>query len=244
MIKDNIIAIKERIVAACNKTGRDPAEVGLVCVSKKRDVGELKQVIEAGITDIGENKVQEALLKYSAICDTPYASRIKWHMIGHLQTNKAREAVKLFDLIHSVDSLRLAEEINNQAAKINKIQDILIEVNISGEGSKFGVKPGGLGVLVKAVSEFKNLRLLGLMAMAPESADPENSKPYFRQLRELLEEINAQRTAQYALRILSMGMSNDFESAIAEGATLVRIGRLVFTPSLSLPTRGREFGLE
>ncbi|MFH0828352.1 MAG: YggS family pyridoxal phosphate-dependent enzyme [Candidatus Omnitrophota bacterium] len=228
MIKDNIVAIKERIVLACNKVGRDPAEVALVCVSKNRAVGELEWVIQAGITDIGENKVQEALLKYSAIRNTPYASRIKWHMIGHLQTNKTREAVKLFDLIHSVDSLRLAEEINRQAEKINKIQDILIEVNVSGEESKFGLKPGELGNLAKAVLALKNVRLLGLMAMAPAVAEPEKAGMYFRKSRELLEEINAWRGTQGALRVLSMGMSNDFEAAIAEGATLVRIGRLVF----------------
>ncbi len=229
VIKDNIIAIKERIVSACNKAGRDPAEVGFVCVCKNRAIGELRQIIQAGITDIGENKVQEARVHYNALA--PIGNNlpaVKWHMIGHLQTNKAREAVKLFDLIHSVDSLRLAEEIDRQAAKINKIQDILIEVNVSGEESKFGVNPGELVNLEKAVSELKNVRLLGLMAMAPAVAESEKVRVYFRKSRELLEKLNARRAAQGALRVLSMGMSNDFEAAIAEGAALVRIGSLVF----------------
>ncbi len=229
MIKDNIIKIKERIVIACNKAGRDPAEVGLVCVCKNRVAGELVQVIEVGITDLGENKVQEAVAHYNSLSAKRYPlNAIKWHMVGHLQTNKTREAVKLFDLIHSVDSPRLAEEINRQAEKINKIQDILIEVNISGEESKFGLKPGELGDLAKAVLELKNLRLLGLMVMVSAMAEPEKVGMYFRKSRELLEEVNAWRGTQGALHVLSMGMSNDFEAAIAEGATLVRIGRLVF----------------
>ena len=229
MIKDNIITIKERIVFACNKAGRNPAEVRLVCVCKNRSISELEQVIEVGIRDLGENKVQEAIAHYNSLSAKRYPlNAIKWHMIGHLQTNKAREAVKLFDLIHSVDSLRLAKEIDSQAARINKIQDILIEVNVSGEESKFGAKPGELGNLEKAVSELKNVRLLGLMAMAPAVVDPEKARVYFKKSRELLEELNARSGMQGALRELSMGMSNDFEAAIAEGATLVRIGRLVF----------------
>jgi len=240
VIKENLLQIKERIKRACAVRGRKSAEITLVCVVKNRSFEEIQQVLAAGIMDLGENKVQEALLKYKQLSAKRYPlNAIKMHMIGHLQTNKVREAVKLFDLIHSVDSLRLAEEINKQALAINKIQDILIEVNISGEKSKFGVNPGSwllsngvklqeLSELVKAAGNFKNVRLMGLMAMAPEVTDPECSRIYFRRMHELLGEVNAQRSAFDSLRILSMGMSGDFEIAIEEGATMVRIGQVVF----------------
>ncbi len=242
MIKKNLLNIKERIASACVRNGREAAGVTLVCVCKNRSSGEIQQVLEAGITDIGENKVQEALLKYnqlSAKCISlpvrqaggrQALNAIKWHMVGHLQTNKVKDAVKIFDLIHSVDSLHLAWEIDKQAAKIDKVQDILIEVNISGEESKFGVEFGQLPKLVKAVSELKNVRLQGLMTMAPTADDSEKARPYFRKLRELKDQINGLNGQNEIneLTHLSMGMSNDFEAAIEEGATIVRIGRAIF----------------
>jgi len=221
VIKENLLTLRTRIACACARSGRLSAEVSLVCVSKNRSSGEIQEAVQAGISDIGENKVQEALLHYYS------PSNIKWHMIGHLQTNKAKEAVRIFDLIHSVDSFRLAEEINKQAEKIDKIQDILVEVNTSQEESKFGVKPGELLELVKEIRGLKNIRLLGLMTMAARSDDLQKSRPYFRKLRELKEEMN-KLNGQNKLIHLSMGMSDDFEVAIAEGSTMVRIGTAIF----------------
>jgi PLP dependent protein len=222
VIRENILKIKEKIVSSCAKANRLSSEVTLVGVSKNRSLEDIQEVLAAGIRDIGENKVQEALKHQNAL------SNITWHMVGHLQTNKVKEAVKLFDLIHSVDSLRLAEEINSQASRNSKAQDILIEVNTSAEESKFGINPAQLEGLVKAISELKNVRLLGLMTMAPEGDDPEKARPYFRRLKELLVEVNALPTMNYRLRTLSMGMSDDFQVAIEEGATMVRIGRAIF----------------
>lgn len=233
VIRENILKIKEKIDSSCAKAGRLSNEVTLVCVSKNRSFEDIQEVLEAGITDIAENKVQEALVHHKAIEDASYGRQIKWHMVGHLQTNKVKEAVKLFDLIHSVDSLRLAEEINSQAAKNSKVQDILIEVNTSAEQSKFGINPVQLEELVKAIAELKNVRLLGLMTMAPAGEDPEKARPYFRRLKELLGEVNALPAMSYKLRTLSMGMSDDFPIAVEEGATTVRIGRAVFEGGIS-----------
>ncbi|MFZ2356331.1 MAG: YggS family pyridoxal phosphate-dependent enzyme [Candidatus Omnitrophota bacterium] len=239
MIKDNILKIKGRVKSVCSKINIDPNSIIIVCVSKNRTVEQIKEVISLGLTNIGENRVQEAVLKYNAIRNsakrseaspegTQYAQRIKWHMIGHLQTNKAKEAVGIFDLIHSVDSRHLAEEINKQAAKINKTQDALIEVNVSGEASKFGVRPDEAVGLIKEISGLKNISVKGLMTIAPMADSPESARPYFKALRELKDHICELRFANCDLRILSMGMTDDFEIAIEEGATMVRIGRAIF----------------
>ena len=172
---------------------------------------------------IGENRVQDALLKYQAIGD-----RAAWHLIGHLQTNKTRDAVKIFSLIHSLDSVRLAREIDKEASKLGKIQDALVEVNVSGEDSKFGIGPGELKDFLKEVALYPNINIKGLMTIAPMAGDPEKSRPYFRRLRELRDEVNTIRYMRYAIRDLSMGMTDDFEVAIEEGATMVRIGRAIF----------------
>jgi pyridoxal phosphate enzyme (YggS family) len=229
MIKDNLSRIRGRISKVCSLINKDPQEITIVAVSKGRTVEQIKEVIEAGITDIGENKVQEALLKYRQLSATSYELRaLRWHMVGHLQTNKVKEAVKIFNLIHSVDSLHLALEIDKQAAKINKVQDILIEVNTSDEATKFGIKPEGLIGLVKLVSELKNIRLLGLMTIAPIVDNQEKARAYFIRLRGLLEEVNTLGNTHNAIRILSMGMTDDFEVAIEEGATMLRLGRAIF----------------
>ncbi len=235
MIRENILKIKEKINSSCAKAGRLSNEVTLVCVSKNRSFEDIQEVLKAGITDIAENKVQEALVHHKAIEDASCGRQIKWHMVGHLQTNKVKEAVKIFDLIHSVDSLRLAQEINAQAAKNSKIQDVLIEVNTSAEVSKFGINPVQLEELVKAIAELKNVRLLGLMAMAPAREDPETARPYFRKLGELKEEINqlCGKDRISVLTELSMGMSDDFQVAVEEGSTMVRIGRAVFEGAIS-----------
>ena len=188
--------------------------------------------METGISDIAESKVQEARIKYFKLTRNPqYKARMKWHMVGHLQTNKVREAVRIFDLIQSVDNKRLAQEINIQAARIDKIQDILIEVNISGETTKFGFIPEEVTGVVKEISAFQHINIKGLMAIAPVMDNPEKTRPYFGILRELLERINTIHSAPYLLGVLSMGMTDDFEAAIKEGSTMVRLGRAIFEDS-------------
>jgi pyridoxal phosphate enzyme (YggS family) len=216
MITDNVQRVKARIAQACRRVNRDPAGVALVAVTKGRPVEDILQVLEAGIFDIGENKVQEARLKYLQLSINDRHVPPKWHMIGHLQANKVKDAVRIFDLIHSVDSLDLAQEIDKQAAKIQKCQNILIEVKTSPEATKYGINPSELPGLIDAVAQLKHVRLLGLMTMAPAGENPEQARPYFRTLR------NTGRS------VLSMGMSDDFEIAIEEGATIVRIGRALF----------------
>jgi len=229
MIKDNLLKIKERILSACLRGNQDPASITIVAVSKNRTVEEIREAIASGLSDIGENKVKEALKKYYELRDTSYELRkIKWHLIGHLQTNKVRTAIRIFDLIESVDSLRLALEINKEAEKINKVQDILMEVKTSPETTKYGFRPEDAVDAAKEISRLNNVSLKGLMTIAPLVDIPEKTRPYFRQLRELRERINESRVTSHELRILSMGMSDDFEVALEEGSTMVRIGRLIF----------------
>lgn len=220
MLKDNILKIRERIASACAKAGRAPDSLTIIAVTKQRDPEQINEAIAAGLDEIGENRIQEAVAKY-ALCHPQ-----KWHMIGHLQSNKAKEAVKMFDLIHSVDSLSLAKEIDKQARKIDKVQEILLEVNVSGEASKFGINPEEALALAGVISVLKNLKLKGLMTVAPIVDDPETVRPYFKALRELKEQINRSGVAQ--LEILSMGMTDDYAAAIAEGATMLRLGRAIF----------------
>jgi hypothetical protein len=214
MIKENIFEVRKRIASACLRAGREPASVRLVAVSKNRSIEEIREAAENGITDLGENRLQEALLKYNAV-------PARWHMVGHLQTNKVKEAVKIFDLIQSVDSLRLAQEISKEALKINKVQEILLEVKISPEATKSGLKPEETPGVIKEVSALKNIKISGLMAIAPIVKIPEQARPYFRILRNLRDQVDSKL-------ILSMGMSDDFEAGIEEGSDMVRIGRAIF----------------
>ena len=235
MIRENISKIKERISSICSRINCDSNSITIVAVSKGRTIQQIREAIEAGITDIGENRVQEAVLKYNdmryAICD----KQIKWHMVGHLQTNKVKDAARIFDLIQSVDSLRLAEEINKQARQINKIQDILVEVKVSPEATKFGFEPEEVIKATKEISQFKNLNIKGLMTIASMVDNPEKTRSYFKKLRELREQINALSTIDYplpdgrqGLSTLSMGMTDDFEAAIEEGSNMIRLGRAIF----------------
>ena len=229
MIKENVFRIRQRILEVCSKINQDPGKITLIAVSKGRTIQQIKEAIEAGITDIGENKVQEAAAKYNELF-TRYSllSTPKWHMVGHLQTNKVKDAVKIFDLIHSVDSARLAQEIDRQAEKINKIQDVLIEIKTSPEATKFGLKPNEAIEAIKEISKFKNINIKGLMTIAPIVNEPEKARPYFRILRELRDRIN---DTPYAIRhtpYLSMGMTDDFKVAIEEGSNMVRLGRAIF----------------
>ena len=215
MIKDNIERVKERIRASCSKTGSNPERISIVCVTKGQPIESISELAGLGYKDIGENKVQEALFKFNQI------SGLKWHMIGHLQTNKVKEAVKVFDLIHSVDSLNLAEEINKQALKVNKVQEILIEVKTSPEETKFGVSPVDLEEISTEAAKLGNLKVKGLMTIAPLAANIEETRKYFALTRKLRDKINPGW-------LLSMGMSDDFEVAIEEGADIIRIGRAIF----------------
>ena len=232
-IAENLKAVTQRISRSCEKSGRPADAVKLVCVTKEADLAQIEEVLALGVKDIGENRVQDALVKYKAIGGQGFI----WHLIGHLQTNKVKDAVRIFSLIHSVDSVRLAKEIDAQAKRIDKVQDILIQVTTSGEESKFGVAPDEASKLFKGIVLYPNINILGLMTIAPEVEDPEESRPCFRRLRELRDELNtihnsAQRSGaspkgtQYT--ILSMGMSNDFEAAIEEGSTMIRVGRAIF----------------
>ena len=221
MIKENVLKIKERISLICTKINRDPNTISVVAVSKGRTIDQIKEAIDVGITDIGENRVQEAVSKYKEIRNTEYARRIKLHMVCHLQTNKVKDAVKIFDLIHSVDSLHLAEEISKQASKINKVQDMLLEVKTSPEIAKFGLKPNEVIEVIKDIVKLKNINIKGLMTIAPVVDNPEKTRPYFRILRELKDTINN-------MPYLSMGMTDDYQVAIEEGSNMIRLGRAIF----------------
>lgn len=221
-IKDNFLNVMGRIERAAQRVGRDPGEVKLVAVSKTVDVDRIKEAISAGVSILGENYVQEAKKKIEEI-----GRPVEWHFIGHLQTNKAKYAARLFDMIHSVDSFPLAEELNRRAEKENRIIKVMIEVNLSGEATKFGTEEEKVFELAKEICELRNLSLVGLMTMPPYFDSPELSRPYFIKLRQLKEKLEKEGIL---LKELSMGMSNDFEIAIEEGATYVRVGTAIFGP--------------
>ncbi|MDI6758965.1 MAG: YggS family pyridoxal phosphate-dependent enzyme [Candidatus Omnitrophota bacterium] len=305
MIKDNIRKVKERIEKTCLKIGCNPSSINIVAISKGRAIEEIKEVIEAGITNIGENRVQEASIKHSKFSVLYSSAKIKnfgktspkfymkfgvtvqrsevnqgvipapvftgvnsagiqrghgrmdarfhghdkngrrelpeaellqfgglfpvfkWHMVGHLQINKVKNAVRIFDLIQSVDSLCLAQEIDKQAKKIDKIQDILIEIKTSPEETKFGLNLDKALEAIKEIDKLKNINLKGLMTIAPIVCEPDNSRPYFRMLKELFDRINRQNRLN-RLNILSMGMTDDYEAAIGEGSNMLRLGRAIF----------------
>ena len=216
--------VKNRIQTAARACGRDPETVRLVAVSKTVPVNKVRQAIDAGVTILGENYVQEARTKFNDLATYP----VSWHFIGHLQSNKAKYVVRLFDLIHSVDTLKLARELDKQSHKINKIQEVLIQVNISEEASKSGVNVKDTYNLLKDISLLENLSVKGLMTMPPYFNAPEKVRPYFAALRGLRDRLDQQGLLNINLSELSMGMTGDFEVAIQEGATLVRIGTAIF----------------
>ena len=242
-IKENFLRVMERIEKAAQRGGRDPKEIKLVAVSKTVEAARIKEAIEAGVSILGENYVQEAQKKIEEIgrpaCMEP-ASRslvegrrfgegrpVAWHFIGHLQSNKAKYAVRLFDMIHSIDSLSLAEELNRRAELADQTIEVLIEVNLSMEATKFGADEEKAINLAKGILHLSHLSLEGLMTMPPYFDSPEESRPYFVQLRNLKEKMLREGIS---MKELSMGMSNDFEVAIEEGATYVRVGTAIFGP--------------
>ena len=216
-IRANLERVRERVARAAERAGRRAEDVLLVGVSKTVDVARIRQAIEAGVPALGENLVQEARGKVAEIgCPVP------WHLVGHLQTNKVRDALELFDVIQSLDRLELAKELDKRARARGRTVDTLVEVNVGGETSKGGVGPDGLGELLEAVAALPAVKVRGLMAIPPEAKEPDDSRAWFRALRKLGE--------HHGLSELSMGMSGDFEVAIEEGATVVRVGTAIFGP--------------
>jgi len=221
-VKENLLKVMERIREAARRTGRDPGEVKLVAVSKTVTLARIREAIAAGVSILGENYVQEAQKKIEEI-----GRPVAWHFIGHLQSNKAKYAVRLFDMIHSLDSVPLCEELNRRAEQAGKIVKVMVEANLSGEAAKFGTEEGKLFNLAGRIRDLDHLSLEGLMTMPPYFDSPEMSRPYFIRLRELKEKVVQ---AGIPIQELSMGMSNDFEVAIEEGATYVRVGTAIFGP--------------
>lgn len=220
-IARNLEEVKGRIAAAARGAGRDPALVRLVAVSKTVDLEHIQAAVAAGQLLFGENYLQEARPKIAAL-----GPALSWHFIGHLQSNKAKAAAGLFDVIHGVDSLKLAQALNSAAASKGDIQKILIQINLAGEASKSGAAPETVPGLLRELGRLPHLQVLGLMTLPPWLADPEAVRPYFRALRELRDRLEAD--LRQPLPELSMGMSGDFEAAVAEGATLVRVGTAIF----------------
>jgi PLP dependent protein len=223
-VKERLQRVKDRMAAAAQSCGRDPDSVRLVAVSKTVDADRVAMAIEAGADILGENYIQEARDKFNALYDQPVA----WHFIGHLQSNKAKYAVRMFDLIHSVDSHKLAKALDKEARKNEKVQDILIQVNISQEETKSGIDAAEAVELITEIGALENVRVKGLMTMPPFFDQPEKARPYFRQLARLRDQIAEAGIPDVDMKELSMGMTGDFEVAIAEGATLVRIGTAIF----------------
>jgi pyridoxal phosphate enzyme (YggS family) len=223
-IKENVAQVRERIAAASRRSGRAPDEVKLVAISKTFPPESVRAAYEAGVQDFGENRVQEAARKRPALSDLS----ITWHLVGHLQTNKAKPARDLFQWVHSVDSLRLAQKLDQAAAPGCGRLPVLLEVNLGGEESKAGVGESEIIQLAEQMNQLATLEVRGLMVIPPFFDDPEQVRPYFRRLRELAREIDARNIPHVSMRELSMGMSHDFEVAIEEGATIIRVGTAIF----------------
>jgi pyridoxal phosphate enzyme (YggS family) len=229
----NLKRVQQRIAAACVRAGRQPDEVRLVAVTKTVGETVVGELIGLGQHDLAESRTQElvdraAWCREQGLSHGPGRPEVRWHLVGHLQRNKVRAVLPWTSIIHSVDSLRLAEEIDNQARRQGRVVDILLQINSSGERTKFGVAVGAASHLIEQFMTLPGLRLLGLMTMAPLVDEPERARPVFSRLREVFEDLCSERLAGPDFRELSMGMSNDFEVAVEEGATLVRVGTALF----------------
>lgn len=223
MIIDNIKNVEENIIKACKKVGRNPDEVTLIAVSKTKPYEDIEEALKSDVLDYGENKVQELSDKYERLPKT-----INWHMIGHLQRNKVKYLVGKTKLIHSVDSIRLAEQIEKEFAKKDLTADILIEVNVANEDSKFGISCNETECLIREISTLKHIKVCGLMTIAPYTDNPETNRKYFKKLKDLSVDIASKSIDNVTMSVLSMGMSGDYEVAIEEGATMVRVGTGIF----------------
>jgi pyridoxal phosphate enzyme (YggS family) len=229
-IAANLKNVQQRVAAACARTGRDPSSVTLVTVSKGHPVDVVRAAVDLGVSLFGENRVQEAKIKISQC-----PSRLQWHLIGHLQSNKCRDAVHFFAMIQSVDSLPLAREINKWAEKSAKTMPVLLEVNVAGESSKFGYSPENVLLELKEINTLPKIEVHGLMTVAPWTQEAEKVRPVFRRLGELKRQ--CEEILGAPLPHLSMGMSGDFEVAVEEGATMIRLGSAVFGPRKAAATR-------
>ena len=226
-IFENLKNVREKMSQAALRSGRDPSAIRLVAVTKTLPAETVRQGLAAGIKTIGENRVQEAAEKYQAI-----GNAAEWHLIGHLQSNKAKKAVEIFSLIHSIDSESIAREVGHRATEAGKVQNILLEVNTSGESQKYGISPEEENVLkvVNEVKDLKGIKLLGLMTVGPLTDDLQPVRQAFRTLKDLFDRLGAARIPGVEMKHLSMGMSGDFETAIEEGSNMVRIGSAIFGP--------------
>ena len=222
-IKENLANVRKNIEESCKKVGRDVSEVTLITVSKTKPLSDLRIAYEEGSRDFGENKVQELVSK---IDEMP--SDVKWHLIGHLQRNKVKYIAGKVAMIHSVDSYRLAEEINVQAKKNSCEIPILIEINIAGEDTKFGIKPEEAEELIREISELENVKVSGLMTIAPNVANPEENRAYFKAMKDLFVDNSSKNIDNVEMKVLSMGMTNDYTVAVEEGATMIRVGTGIF----------------
>ena len=223
MIKDNISDVNTRINKACERSGRDRSRATLIAVSKTKPVDMLKEAYDTGIRDFGENKVQEIMDKYDKL-----PKDIRWHMIGHLQTNKVKYIADKIYMIHSVDSYKLASEISKYALKAGRIIPVLIEVNVADEESKFGVTFDNAESLIRQIAPLEGIKVTGLMAIAPYTTNPEENREYFARLRQLSVDITSKNIDNISMSVLSMGMTGDYEIAIEEGSTYVRVGTGIF----------------
>ena len=224
MIGNNIEHIRDRVTRRCLSAGRNPSDITILAASKTFAAEDVAEAVHHGVPDIGENYVQELLQKRSALND----DHIRWHFIGHLQSNKVKQIIDWIYLIHAVDGEDLAREIDRRAQRADRTVDILLEVNTTGEHSKFGLRPDHTVAFVHQLTSLENIRVRGLMTIGPFLPDPEGSRPMFRQLRELRDEISLLHQPNVAMEHLSMGMTGDFEVAIDEGATILRIGTAIF----------------
>ncbi|MFI5104100.1 MAG: YggS family pyridoxal phosphate-dependent enzyme [Terriglobales bacterium] len=226
-VSDNIAEIRRRVASAAARVGRRPEEITLMAVSKTVEPGRIRQAYAAGIRVFGENRVQEFAEKSEALRDLKEA---EWHLIGHLQSNKARKAAESFHAVDSVDSLRLAEKLNDAAKQLDKTLDVLIEIKVGMEETKAGIPPDSpeLDELLRGAAALDHLQIRGLMSIPPHTEDPAGARPYFRLLRDLRDTIAGRRLPRVAMDVLSMGMSHDFEVAIEEGSTCVRVGTAIF----------------
>ena len=223
MLRDNLQEVQERIKKACERSGRNPEDVTLIAVSKTKPVEMIQEIMAEQVMDFGENKPQELKSKYEVL-----PKNLRWHMIGHLQRNKIKYIIDKTCLIHSVESVRLAEAINEEAKKHNLVMPVLVEVNMAKEESKFGVMPEDALSFVEEISRLSNIQVTGLMTIAPFTDNPEDNRIYFRNLRKLLIDIEEKNIDNVTMRHLSMGMTGDYEVAIEEGATMVRVGTGIF----------------
>ncbi len=229
-IQEAIAEVSGRIAAACKRVGRDPQEVTLIAVSKTMPVEAIREAMACGTVDFGENRPQELRDKQAEITEP-----LRWHMIGSLQTNKLKYVIGKTTLIHSVDSVHLAEAIEEMSAKKELVTEILLEINIAGEDSKHGIAPEELEPLVRAVSQLPHIKVRGLMTVAPYTENAEENRIYFRKMKQLMVDINSKNIDNIDMDVLSMGMTGDYEIAIEEGATLVRVGTGIFGHRVYLP---------